>query len=40
LPPTNKENEDMLTILYSMLNFSQDEIAQVTVAREILAKKA
>ena len=39
LPPTTKENEDMLTILFSMLNFSPDEVTQVTVARDVLKQQ-
>jgi len=39
LPPTSKENEDILPIVYSMLNFSRDEITQITDARAELAAK-
>lgn len=38
LPTTTKENEDILPILYSMLNFPEPEIKQITVARETLNK--
>jgi hypothetical protein len=36
LPPTSKENEDLLPILYSMLNFAKTEIAEVQTARDAL----
>ena len=36
LPPTTKENEDLLPILYSMLNFSKNEISDVQTARDAL----
>lgn len=39
LPPSTKENDDMLPILYSMLNFSQAEIKEVQSAREALVKQ-
>ena len=35
---TTKENEDILPILFSMLNFSNDEINSVNKAREELNK--
>lgn len=38
LPVTSKENEDTLPIVYSMLNFSQEDIAVITEARTQLAK--
>lgn len=38
LPTTSKENEDILPILYSMLNFSEAEIKGVSQAREVLNK--
>ena len=40
LPFTTKENEDILPILFSMLNFSDDETNLVTTARDTLNKAA
>ena len=39
LPPTTKENEDILPILYSMLNYASSEIKEVSQAREQLVKQ-
>jgi hypothetical protein len=38
LPFTTKENEDILPILFSMLNFKQGEIDTVTLQRDELNK--
>ena len=38
LPFTTKENEDILPILFCMLNFKQDEIDTVTIQRDELNK--
>jgi hypothetical protein len=40
LPFTTKENEDILPILYSMLNFSDEETKAVTSTRDVLNKAA
>ena len=39
LPATTKENEDILPILYSMLNFQKPEIDEITEARSKLNEK-
>lgn len=39
LPFTSKENEDILPILFSMLNFKDSEIESVTQQRDELNKE-
>ena len=36
LPVTTRENEDILPVVFSMLNFSTEEISAITEAREKL----
>jgi hypothetical protein len=38
LPFTTKENEDILPILFSMLNYSDEDTKLVVAAREVLNK--
>ena len=38
LPQTTKENEDILPILFSMLNFPDDDIKSIVAARDALNK--
>ena len=40
LPVTTKENEDILPIIYSMLNFPQTDIDAITAARDKLNSQA
>lgn len=36
LPFSTKENEDILNIVYSMMNFAKDEVEKIKQAREKL----
>ena len=40
LPVSNKENEDILTIVYSMLNFPREDVDSITEARAQLTDKS
>ena len=40
LPFTTKENEDILPIIYSMLNFTREDIDLISQARDKLKKEA
>lgn len=40
LPYTTKENEDILPVLFSMLNFSSEQTDSIKKAREAINEKA